>query len=322
MHTPFELNKFIDQGLRDLKFPEYPQLLYDPIRYVISLGGKRIRPVLLLLSYQLFNHNIKLALPAALSIEIFHNFTLLHDDIMDQAPLRRGAPTVHNKFGHNNAILSGDTMLIKSYQLLLETTNKNIHEILNIFNSIAIKVCEGQQLDIEFEAKKKVSIKEYLAMIKYKTSMLFAGSLQIGGLLAGCNKKESNNLYNFGIDIGIAFQLQDDLLDLYSESSVFGKKQGGDILANKKTFLYLKALELANYRQRTSLERCFSDRSMPSEKKISVVRNIFNELEISLHTKELIKKYYNKSMKHLQDINSVNKKHIIIFIENLLKRSC
>ncbi|MEE2953777.1 MAG: polyprenyl synthetase family protein [Bacteroidota bacterium] len=320
MYTISELNKLIEQEIENLKLPESPRKLYNPIQYILSLGGKRIRPILLLLSHQLFNENIKSALPAALSIEVFHNFTLLHDDIMDKAPLRRGYSTVHNKFGYNNAILSGDTMLIKAYELLLETKNKNINQVLNIFNSIAIKVCEGQQLDMDFESKMNVSIDEYLDMIKYKTSMLFAGGLQIGGVLGGCDKKESKALYNFGIDIGIAFQLQDDLLDLYSESSTFGKKQGGDILVNKKTVLYLKALDLANMKQKRILVKCFSDISMNPDKKISVVKSIFDELDIVSYTTKLIGSYYNKSIEHLKDLNSSNKKQLIIFIENLLSR--
>lgn len=320
MYTISELNKLIEQEIENLKLPESPRKLYNPIQYILSLGGKRIRPILLLLSHQLFNENIKSALPAALSIEVFHNFTLLHDDIMDKAPLRRGYSTVHNKFGYNNAILSGDTMLIKAYELLLETKNKNINQVLNIFNSIAIKVCEGQQLDMDFESKMNVSIDEYLDMIKYKTSMLFAGGLQIGGVLGGCDKKASKALYNFGIDIGIAFQLQDDLLDLYSESSTFGKKQGGDILVNKKTVLYLKALDLANMKQKRILVKCFSDISMNPDKKISVVKSIFDELDIVSYTTKLIGSYYNKSIEHLKDLNSSNKKQLIIFIENLLSR--
>ena len=216
---------------------DHPKRLYSPVDYVIKIGGKRIRPVLLLASYLLFKNKIGSVINAAIAIELFHNFTLLHDDIMDNAPIRRGKQTVHEKWNKNTAILSGDAMLILTYQYLVKIKSKNFKLILNEFNTTALKVCEGQQKDMDFENDHNVSILQYIEMIKNKTAVLLAGSLKIGALLANQSDEVSKKLYNFGLKIGIAFQLQDDLLDTYGDSSSFGKKIGGDILSNKKTFL-------------------------------------------------------------------------------------
>lgn len=320
MYSPLYLRDFVNQGLKDLKFPDQPSSLYKAIKYVLELEAKRVRPILFLLSYQIFNSNLEKVLSPSLGIEIFHNFTLLHDDIMDKAVIRRGSPTVHKKFGDNVAILAGDTMLVKSYELISDIENKNIKEVISIFNNIATRICEGQQFDIDFESKLNVSISNYLKMIEYKTSILLSGALKIGAILGGANKNQANNLYNFGRGIGTAFQLQDDLLDLYSDSTSFGKSVGRDVVNNKKTYLYLKAVELSNKKQKKELEKYFMLSDINENEKIEKVKHIFDQLEISYHTQELIETYYNKSIKYLDEIGMSETKTLFDFIQNLLKR--
>ena len=234
------LSEMIENRIKNLDYPDNPDSLYNPIRYIMGIPGKRIRPLLLLMAYQLFDQNLEKAISSAIAVEHFHNFTLLHDDIMDNAPLRRGRPTVHEKWNNNIAILSGDVMMIQAYQLLLDVDPKNLKQVLDVFSKTAIKVCEGQQWDIDFETQKNVSLTDYIKMIEFKTGVLIASSLEIGAIIAESSFKEQNHLYEFGINIGIAFQLKDDLLDVFGTPDVFGKQVGGDIIANKKTFLYLK----------------------------------------------------------------------------------
>ena len=319
MQTLSQLSAIVDAELEKIDFPERPVQLYSPIKYVMRLGGKRMRPVLVLMAHQLFNDNIEKAISPAIGIEIFHNFTLLHDDIMDQAPLRRGKKTVHEKWNKNVAILSGDTMLVKSYDFLTNVDQVIIKQVLATFNKSAILVCEGQQMDMDFETQKDVSIREYLKMIEYKTAVLFAASLQIGGITANASKDDQNNLFQFGINMGIAFQLKDDLLDAFGDEVEFGKQIGGDIRANKKTFLYLKALQLANDKQRYDLTSYFSSTNY-SDQKVIGVKSIFTDLDIQKHTLDMMKAYYTKAMKHLEAIDSNKKQPFFDFSQKLMVR--
>ena len=314
-----ELQILIQKELNTINFPIEPKNLYDPIKYVLDIGGKRMRPILTLMAHQLFNNDIEKSLKAAVAIEIFHNFTLLHDDIMDDAPLRRGVKTVHEKWDKNSAILSGDTMLVQSYDLLMSVEDTYLREVLNTFNKAAKEVCEGQQWDMDFENREDVSIPEYLKMIEYKTSVLLAASLKIGAINGGATKEEANHIYEFGKNMGIAFQLKDDLLDAYGDPGNFGKQVGGDIIANKKTYLYLKALELADEEQKLKLVHYFSN-NYQSDQKVESVKKIFNNLDIALQTTRLMKEYHKKAISHLDSINSDAKKPLYTFSELLLER--
>ena len=318
MRSFSKLHDIIEKELSDLYYPSTPKHLYDPIKYVLNIGGKRIRPILMLLSHQLFANDIEKSIKAALGIEIFHNFTLIHDDIMDKAPLRRGMQTVHEKWDNNTAILSGDTMLVQAFDLISQVENKNLRKILEVFNKASTEVCEGQQWDMDFEEREDVTLSEYLKMIEYKTSVLLATSLQIGGINAGASTEQQNHLYEFGKNIGIAFQLKDDLLDAFGNPETFGKQVGGDIIANKKTFLYLKALQLANESQRKQLIQLFS--VLENENKVNEVKSILSDLNIEKHTVDLIKSYYTKSMKHLDSINSDKKEPLFKFAERIKER--
>lgn len=319
MYSVQELKEIIEDGLKKIKLPKSPKNLYQPIEYTLELSAKRIRPLLLLMSFQLFNKDIKLAIPSALGIELFHNFTLLHDDIMDNSDLRRGCSTVHKNWDINTAILSGDAMLIYTYKYLLDTIKSD--EVLKVFNENAIRVCEGQQLDMDFEEEKNVSIQDYLKMIEYKTAVLLATSLKIGAIIGGASDQHADNLFSFGKNIGIAFQLQDDLLDLYGNANSFGKKIGNDIIANKKTFMYLKALDIATTKQRDILRNTFSNNDINPDKKINIVSNIFNELDIKLHTKRLVQDYYENSLSYLNRLDNIETSEIRNFITNLLERN-
>ncbi|MAN49689.1 MAG: polyprenyl synthetase [Flavobacteriales bacterium] len=298
-----KLHKIIEESLSIINYPKNPSNLYLPISYSFNLGGKRVRPILVLLANQIYGKNFKHALNAAIAIEIFHNFTLLHDDIMDNSVLRRGSPTVHEKWNINTAILSGDTMLVYAYNYLNLLPKDIINDVLNIFNKTAIQVCEGQQLDLDFETKKNVSVNDYLKMIEYKTSVLLAASLKIGALIGGANKKDAENLYDFGINLGIAFQLKDDFLDVFGTKEIFGKKIGGDILSNKKTFLFLKSLELLNIKEKNMLLDLYSNNKIDENEKINQVKNIYELSGVKEILDNLIKEYYKFSMHNLSQIN-------------------
>ncbi|MDC0204844.1 polyprenyl synthetase family protein [Flavobacteriales bacterium] len=319
MKSISDLQEIIEQELSNINIPKTPENLYKPIDYLIGLGGKRMRPILVLIAHQLFDTDLKNALAPALGIEVFHNFTLLHDDIMDNAPIRRGKKTVHEKWNNNIAILSGDTMLVHAYKLLSDVDKSIVKEVLSVFNKAAIRVCEGQQWDMDFETQENVQLADYMKMIENKTAVLLAASLQIGGITAGASKDNQNNLYHFGLNMGIAFQLKDDLLDAFGNPDKFGKQIGGDIIANKKTFLYLKALQLANNKQKESLVNYFKIQKQ-TEQKVMAVQALFTDLDISKHTKDMMKAYYTKAMKHLEAIDSDNKALLIAFSEKLMER--
>ena len=308
-----ELSVLISDELGKIEYPKNPSLLYEPIDYILGLGGKRMRPILVLMAHQLFDKNIEKAISPALAIEVFHNFTLLHDDIMDKAPLRRGQQTVHEKWNANVAILSGDTMLVQAYQLMADVDKSIVKPTLEVFSKAAIEVCEGQQWDMDFETQENVSIDDYLKMIECKTAVLLGAALQIGGITAGAFTQEQEHLYEF------AFQLKDDLLDAFGNPETFGKQVGGDIMANKKTYLYLKALALANKNQHSDLVQYFSTNDA-SEAKVEAVKSIFTNLDIHHLTTELMKEYHKKAMLHLDAIESDNKAPLLDFSALLLDR--
>jgi len=286
--------------LAENSFEQEPKGLYEPIDYILNLGGKRMRPVSLLMSYAVFKDNVQAALPAAYAIEVFHNFTLVHDDVIDDAPLRRKQPTVHEKWNLNTAILSGDVMLVYAYEYLLKTENKDcLYEVIKTFNKAAIEVCEGQQYDVNFETQGNVSIEEYIKMIELKTSVLLAAAMKIGALIAGTSLENANHLYEFGKNIGIAFQLQDDYLDTFGDPEKFGKKVGGDIAKNKKTFLILKALEVATPAMHNRLLKLMNDQTKIEETKIAAVTETLRELDIPALSKAKKNEYQSLAFDHL-----------------------
>jgi geranylgeranyl diphosphate synthase type II len=278
MHSILELQDIIEKAIKKVQYPNHPERLYEPISYIMSLGGKRIRPVLLLLSSELFNNDVTIAIEGALAIETFHNFTLIHDDIMDNAPIRRGKDTVHIKWGVNNAILSGDVMMVEANRHLTRLDTTVLKDVLTCFNDTASGVCEGQQLDMEFEQRTDVSIDEYINMIRLKTAVLVGGCMKIGAIIGGAANEDADLLYDFGVNFGLAFQLQDDILDVYGDPLKFGKQVGGDIISNKQTFLLLKLKELANADDRLTLEALTSSTDHPQ--KVEAVTELYNRYHI------------------------------------------
>jgi geranylgeranyl diphosphate synthase type II len=299
-----------------------PPNLYGPVDYSLEMGGKRLRPVLLLMGFNLFSDSVHVAVPAAIAIEVFHNFTLLHDDIMDKAEVRRNRPTVHKKFSENSAILSGDVMAFLSYQYLLECKSERLNEVLGLFTKTAIEVCEGQQFDMEFENRMDVPESEYLEMIRLKTAVLLACGLKAGALLANANDTVANQLYEFGLNLGLAFQLQDDLLDSFGEQHSFGKKIGGDILANKKTFLSIKALQNANDEFKTELLGWMGTGQHKPDEKIQAILDIYKQLNIKELTEEKIEAYFQKCRTIFQQISvdQIRKKPLLEISNSMLNR--
>lgn len=313
---------WIEAEIKKQKFGSAPPSLYDPIRYIMSLGGKRLRPLLTLLSYSLYKSNPKVIVPLASAIEAFHNFTLLHDDIMDNAPLRRGRITVHEKWNINTAILAGDVMLVKVYDQLLKVDPAILKTVLSKFNACAAEVCEGQQWDMEFETKNLVSEKEYIQMIRQKTAVLLGFSLEFGAMLAFAPASDQIALRNFGIDIGIGFQLKDDWLDVFGDGKKFGKQVGGDIIANKKTFLLNTALAQARGNDKKELNEWISMTRFDKRKKIKAVTAIYERLEISSHTEKKINFYFKRGLAQLDklNVNEEKKKVLKGYTLNLIDR--
>lgn len=314
-----QLSAIFEEKFAKRHFPDEPKQLYDASQYLLTVKGKRIRPVMCLMANEMFGNINDDAYAVAVAIELFHNFTLVHDDIMDRAPLRRGIETVHKKFGEHTALLAGDVMLIAAYESLSRIHNNYLHPILNLFSSTAKKVCEGQQLDMEFEKLDHVNLEEYVKMISLKTSVLLAASLQMGSVLGGAGLGNQGHLYEFGKNLGIAFQVQDDYLDAFGDPEKFGKKQGGDIMANKKTFLWLRALEAASDQQKNKLgELLLRD----DENKIGEVLAIYKSCNIDDWAKELKQKYYSIAMDHLEEIAvvSVRKKPLEELAKYLMER--
>jgi geranylgeranyl diphosphate synthase type II len=280
-------------------FPTEPATLYDADEYFLSLGGKRVRPVMCLMGNELFDEISKDAWPVAAAIELFHNFTLIHDDIMDKAPLRRNQPTVHAKYGESTALLSGDVMLIVAYDYLNKISTDYLHKIIALFNRTAKEVCEGQQLDMDFEKQEVVKMDEYIRMIELKTSVLLAASLQLGAILGGAGQNNQDHIYDFGRNLGIAFQIQDDYLDAYGDPAKFGKQPGGDIMANKKTFLMIKALESANATQLKELKRLMQENP---EDKVARVLSVFDDCGVDKWAANLKEKYITEAFEHLEEM--------------------
>jgi geranylgeranyl diphosphate synthase type II len=299
-----------------------PRNLYEPVHYILKLGGKRIRPVLTLMSAEVFDADYKLALPAALAVEVFHNFSLIHDDIMDDAPLRRGNETVHEKWNTNTAILSGDAMLILAYQYFEKYNTDVFRDLAKLFSKTALEVCEGQQYDVDFETRDDVTIDQYLKMIEYKTAVLVGASMKMGAIVAETSAENANLIYDFGLNLGLAFQLQDDYLDAFGNPETFGKQVGGDIIENKKTYLYLKAIEFANSDEKEQLLHLFSIQPEDNSAKIASVKEIFNSSGASSATQKAIQDYTLKAFETLRNISIDNEKKDILrsFGENLMGR--
>ncbi len=302
---------------------EEPANLYEPIKYILSLGGKRMRPVLTLMATEVFDADCKKSLAAATAVEVFHNFSLIHDDIMDDAPLRRGNETVHEKWNINTGILSGDAMLILAYQYFEQYEPNIFQELAKLFSKTALEVCEGQQYDVDFETREDVTIPEYLKMIEYKTAVLVGASMKMGAIVAQTSEENKNLIYDFGLNLGIAFQLQDDYLDAFGNPETFGKQVGGDIIENKKTYLYLKAMEFAKPEEKEQLLHLFSIQPNDNTEKINSVKEIFNNTGASQETKNAIEKFTLKAFETLEkmDIKDSKKAVLKAFGEKLMSRN-
>ncbi|WP_443946852.1 polyprenyl synthetase family protein [Pedobacter sp. AW1-32] len=320
MHTIEELQKILDHAITNLKFPNHPEQLYSPITYIINLGGKRIRPLLVLMATDLFGKDANNAVDAAMAIEVFHNFTLVHDDIMDNAPLRRGKATVHEKWSTNTAILSGDVMMVEANKNLAKVNPIYLKDVLDTFNATAQGVCEGQQMDMEFEDRDDVTIEEYLDMIRLKTAVLLGGALKLGAIIADANAEDADLLYQFGENIGISFQLQDDILDVYADPEKFGKQVGGDIIANKKTFLLLKALSMDTS---SELEFWINQSEFDANEKVKAVTSIYDRLDIRQVAEKEMMKYADMAFKNLEaiQVEKVHKQDLFELAEQILKRN-
>ncbi|WP_413667627.1 polyprenyl synthetase family protein [Mucilaginibacter sp. Mucisp86] len=317
-----ELQLLINDAVGKLSYPAYPADLYEPISYILSIGGKRMRPALLLLACDLFGGDVDKAIEPALAIEVFHNFTLMHDDIMDKAPLRRGKATVHEKWNANVAILSGDAMMVEANRMMMKVDDNILRKVLDVFNDTATGVCEGQQIDMSFEQRNDVSIEEYINMIRLKTAVLLGGTLKIGSIIGGAALTDADLIDAFGVNLGIAFQLQDDILDVYGDPEKFGKQVGGDIISNKKTFLLIRALELAKDNQAQTLSNWLNATEFDSVEKVKVITGIYNELNIRQHAEEAMQTYADKAFAALDAINlpEGHKQYLHDFADGLLVR--
>src|SRR5688572_17110735 len=315
-------SRLLDREIKKQKYGKQPDSLYEPIRYLMALGGKRLRPMLTLLSYSLYKGDVKSIVPYAVAVEAFHNFTLMHDDIMDKAPLRRGKATVHEKWNTNTAILSGDVMLVKVYDMLLGIDDRLVKKILRAVNECASEVCEGQQCDMECETRSDITEVQYLNMIRLKTAVLLGFSLELSAMLAGATERDCKALNEFGVSTGMGFQLKDDLLDAYADSKKFGKQLGGDIIANKKTFLLIKALELSRGKQKKDLNNWITLKKFKKTEKINAVKGIYDVLGIPGLTDKKINNYFRKGFSKLSVVNCSDaaKGRLIRFTEQLIQR--
>nr|WP_293489165.1 polyprenyl synthetase family protein [Prevotella sp.] len=322
MKTADELLTQVNAFLDALPYERTPKSLYEPIRYVLSMGGKRIRPVLMLLGYNLYKEDTDKILMNAIALETYHNYTLLHDDLMDQADLRRGHETVHKKWDSNTAILSGDSMLVLAYERMAQCDSRHLADVLRLFTTTALEIGEGQQYDMEFETRDDVREEEYIEMIRLKTSVLLACALKIGAILADASAEDADNLYKFGEQIGLAFQLQDDYLDVYGDSKVFGKKIGGDITSNKKTFMLINAFSHANEAQRQELEKWVNAKSFDREEKIAAVTRLYNEIGIDKMAQAKIAYYFEQSKKYLDAVQvpAERKEELQKYAQRMMKR--
>lgn len=322
MKTADEILKMVNEFLDHLSYDRKPESLYEPIKYVLSMGGKRIRPTLMLLAYNLYKENPEDILMNACALETYHNYTLLHDDLMDNADMRRGHLTVHKKWNNNTAILSGDSMLVLAFQRMMQCDTKHLKDMLDLFTVTALEIGEGQQYDMEFETRNDVKEEEYIEMIRLKTSVLLACALKIGAILADASAEDADNLYKFGEQIGLAFQLQDDYLDVYGDSKVFGKEIGGDITSNKKTYMLINAFNKANDAQRKELTRWVSARDFDRNEKVDAVTRLYNEIGIDQLAQDKIAYYFGQSKKFLDAVNvpEEKKEELRKYAQKMMKR--
>ena len=322
MKTADEILSMVNEFLANLPYERKPKSLYDPIRYVLSMGGKRIRPTLMLLGYNLFKDNPEKILMNAVALETYHNYTLLHDDLMDNADLRRGHETVHKKWDANTAILSGDSMLVLAYERMAQCDEKHLAKVLKLFTTTALEIGEGQQFDMEFENRNDVKEEEYIEMIRLKTSVLLACALKMGAILADASDEDAENLYKFGEQIGLAFQLQDDYLDVYGDTKVFGKEIGGDITSNKKTYMLINAFNLANDTQRAELQKWVDAEEFDRKEKVAAVTRLYNEIGIDKLAQDKIAYYFEQSKKYLDAVSvpAERKEELAKYAQKMMKR--
>ena len=322
MLTATEIQEKVNAYIASLPYERKPKSLYDPIEYVLAAGGKRIRPSFVLMAYNLFHDDVDRILPVATALETYHNYTLLHDDLMDKADMRRGRPTVHKKWDDNTAILSGDTMLVLAYEHLAKCDTKYLKPALDLFTETALEVSEGQQFDMEFETRNDVAEEEYIEMIRLKTSVLLACALKMGAVVAGASDADANALYALGEKVGLAFQLQDDLLDVYGDPKVFGKAIGGDITSNKKTFMLINAFNRADAETRAELERWTTATEFDPAEKIAAVTEIYNRLGIDKLAEQRIKEYFEQSRLHLDELSVSDDRKAVLreYTERMMNR--
>ncbi|MBO5057893.1 MAG: polyprenyl synthetase family protein [Prevotella sp.] len=318
-----EILTAVEEFIARLPYDRKPESIYEPIKYVLSIGGKRIRPVLMLLAYNMYKDDPKRILMQACALETYHNYTLLHDDLMDNADVRRGMPTVHKKWNANTAILSGDSMLVMAYQRMAQCPQDKLKPVIELFTETALEIGEGQQYDMDFETRNDVTEEEYIEMIRLKTSVLLACATKIGAIMAGAPESDQGNLYNFGEQIGLAFQLQDDLLDVYGDPKVFGKAIGGDITCNKKTFMLINAFNRADDRQRAELEKWVGATDFDRNEKIAAVTKIYDEIGIRALCEEKIEYYFNQARTYLDAVCVADGKklELIEYADRLMKRN-
>ena len=322
MYSADEILNKVNLFISNLPYHRRPESLYEPIKYVLSMGGKRIRPTLMLLAYNMFRDDPERILMQAVALETYHNYTLLHDDLMDHADLRRGHETVHKRWNDNQAILSGDSMLVLAYERMAQCPADKLGEVLSLFTQTALEIGEGQQYDIDFETRNDVSEDEYIEMIRLKTSVLLACALKIGAVLAGASKADADNLYKFGEQIGLAFQLQDDYLDVYGDPKIFGKAIGGDIVSNKKTYMLINAFNRANSSQRAELQRLINTESFDRDKKVAAVTALYNEMSIDKMAKNKMDFFYEQSQRYLDRVSVQEecKRELRAYAERMMKR--
>lgn len=323
MYKSSDLLNMVEEKISLLPLEREPHLLYEPIRYGMQEGGKRLRPLLLLLTANMFTDDVEQCVDTAVGVEMFHNFTLLHDDIMDNSPTRRGRDSVYRKWGTNVAILSGDTMMIYAYKLMLETQNERRLDVMHVFNQLSLELCEGQQIDMDFEGMNEVKMAEYLEMIRLKTSVLIAGAMQMGAILGGASENDICHIYDFGLAIGAAFQIQDDILDLYADKSSFGKPIGGDIIEGKKSYLILSALEKAEGEEREALLQLYNNRDIDPKEKVEKVRSYFDKYGIKEYAEGVVKEYFDNGLSILEslEVAAERKEELLSYAKSLLYRN-
>lgn len=322
MFTADEILFKVNDYINNISYNRKPWSLYEPIKYVLSLGGKRIRPILMLLSYNLFKDDPESILSPACALETYHNYTLLHDDLMDDAPLRRGQQTVHVRWDANTAVLSGDSMLVLAFERMAKCNDKHLREVLKLFTTTALEIGEGQQYDMEFETRNDVKEEEYIEMIRLKTSVLLACAMKIGAILADAPQEDAENLYKFGEQVGLAFQLQDDYLDVYGDPKVFGKKIGGDITSNKKTYMLINAFNKANVRQRKELEKWITCERFVRDEKVEAVTKLYNKIGVDKMAIDRINYYFEEANKYLAAVNvsDARKQELVSYAQRMLHR--